>query len=260
MKACCLQPYAISFSQPSFISACRRNNWSRITKVENSFIEHRKNNNAILFFAKYPQAGRVKTRLAVDIGEARALGLYQAFLSDIAKTLSIVEHDVCVCFDPNSDAAKTYFTIHFPFACCTFPQVGTPLGERMQCAFEHIFQQGYGNAVIIGSDTPHLPASLFDVAFEYLNPYDCVIGPSVDGGYYLLGFSNTSFTTSVFHHIDWSTDRVLDQTRKKLSAAHKSWIELDKYRDIDDLNDVRRYFSQNIKSHTTRYIHNHITF
>lgn len=117
----------------------------------------------------------------------------------------------------------------------------------MANAFKQVFSEGMEKAVIIGSDIPDLPESFIINAFAALSTHDVVIGPSVDGGYYLIGFRHDTFMPSVFKRISWGTDTVFLQTTKRLKKSHKVYL-LPLWSDIDQLDDVKRLFERSINT------------
>ena len=220
-------------------------------------VRGRTRNNGIIVFAKYPEQGHVKTRLAAGIGEEHALGLYQCFLADLSETLATVDDDLIICYSPATEIASSFFKECFGGHPLNYAQRGADLGERMKNALCDGFDQGFEKLVIIGSDSPQLSVEIFDTAFFALDQNDCVLGPSTDGGYYLLGFSKSTFTDAIFANIAWSTDRVLRQTKNRLQQQSLSYSILPEYADIDDIADLKSWYSKKIKSHTTHYIHQH---
>ncbi|MBU6392198.1 MAG: TIGR04282 family arsenosugar biosynthesis glycosyltransferase, partial [Planctomycetes bacterium] len=128
-------------------------------------------------------------------------------------------------------------------------QEGDTLGERMSHAFQQLFQdKGYKRCIIIGTDCPEIDAVLIENAFETLQGKDIVLGPCKDGGYYLLGMSRLSpirfereFVPDLFVDIDWSTDRVFDQTMAKVRKNNLSYGILKTLADVDTPEDLHRY-------------------
>ena len=118
-------------------------------------------------------------------------------------------------------------------------QTGRDLGERMEAAFSEAFAAGASKVVIIGSDCPELDAEMLEAAFDALDRNDFVLGPTPDGGYYLLGMKHTD--DSVFRGIAWSTDAVRNATLQKIAAAGKTCALLPDLPDIDTEEDWRAY-------------------
>ena len=121
-----------------------------------------------------------------------------------------------------------------------FFQNGSSLGERMNNALERTFNHGYRKVAIIGSDIPGLPPSLVIEAFDKLNSFDCVIGPSADGGYYLIALNQPHH--GIFNKIAWSTDRVLPETLERCNQLQISVYNLKQLYDIDTMVELRAYF------------------
>ena len=121
------------------------------------------------------------------------------------------------------------------------PQSGDDLGARLKSAFVGAFEEGFSKVVAIGSDSPDLPGDFLREAFDALESHDAVIGPSSDGGYYLIGFSRDSFVTEAFDNIAWSTSAVCDQTLERLRTKRLNvhllpiWHDVDTRADLDDL-------------------------
>jgi len=182
----------------------------------------------LVVFAREPVAGRVKTRLARKIGEGAALALYRAFLEDVvALTEGVAERRLLrVAGDPESLAA-------LPIARA--PQEGADLGARMDHAIRASL--GEGPVAIIGSDSPTLPRELLVEAFARLQKHDVVLGPSADGGYWLIGARVA--VPELFGGIAWGTPEVLPETLRRLSGrSHSmlpSWYDVDEEADLEYL-------------------------
>lgn len=189
------------------------------------------NNEVLLIFVKNPVAGQVKTRLAKTIGDEKALLVYQKLLDH---TRSVTDQMSCrrqLWYSDFIDQADRWNSGYEKKL-----QQGSNLGERMKNAFAEIFEQGGEKGVIIGSDCPGLTQKHLENAFEALDQYETVIGPSEDGGYYLLGMN--SFYPEVFEGIAWSTDAVYDQTIQTLEKLQLSCRRLPELNDIDTWDDL----------------------
>lgn len=204
--------------------------------------------NGVLFCVKYPEYSKVKTRLANDIGHDHALELYKCFLLDMLAMLnSTILRDsntqICICYAPETagSAFRTLFGENYRY----FPQQGNDLGERMQQSFQQAFHSGLDKAVLIGSDLPDLPEHIVTTAFERLNRFDTVVGPSGDGGYYLLGFRQKTFFPEIFQGITWSTATVCAETLKKIEQEGYSVSLLPEWKDIDHYIDLQRFYARN---------------
>ena len=216
--------------------------------------------NAVIIFLKYPEPGKVKTRLAKDIGDEKACAIYKLLAENVIKNILTKNpgtYDVHFFFTPadreteirtwlkpilnDNQGIKTQFRT----------QEGSNLGERMSNAFKEILQEkDYKKCIIIGTDCLEIDITLIEDAFEILKGKDIVIGPCKDGGYYLLGMSRTvpvsfkqGFVPELFEDIDWSTDRVFNQTMEKIQKNNLYCGVLKTLADIDTQEDFYRYKS-----------------
>ena len=190
------------------------------------------NNNLIIVFVRSPELGKVKTRLARSIGDQSALNIYKILLKHTAAVLRDLSFDKVVYFSEKIDNNDFWENSLFEKKL----QKGADLGERMHHAFDTAFNKGYKKVLIIGSDLFDLTSSLITSAFEALETYDISIGPSLDGGYYLLGMKKLQ--PEVFKNKKWGTDSVLENTLQDLK---KQKIKLLKaLNDIDTLEDLQQ--------------------
>ncbi len=199
--------------------------------------------NCILFFVKYPEKGQVKTRLSAELDESTAVELYRNFVLDLLSMLERLSLPFQICFSPENSRERFIGWLGDKYSY--IPQQGADLGQRMKNALGQAFAQDFDRAVIIGSDSPDLSEDLIHEAFSSLEAHDVVIGPSVDGGYYLIGFRNDAFLIEAFEGIEWSTDRVFKETLKILEKAELSVYKLPEWRDIDTLADLKSMFLRN---------------
>lgn len=189
----------------------------------------------LIIFIKNPRPGRAKTRLARTAGDAEALRIYR-FLLEKTRAAALALRAERLLFysdfpDREDEWPETEFTKKV--------QQGNDLGERMEAAFRDAFENGSGKAVVIGSDCPDLTGELLQTAFDRLETADFVLGPTPDGGYYLLGMKELE--TSLFREIEWSTDTVRARTLAKIVAAGKSFALLPELPDIDTEEDWLLY-------------------
>jgi len=193
----------------------------------------------LLFFIKNPEKGRVKTRLASAIGDEMAVRLYKRFLLEMLSTLNKGTFLFYLCVYPVDalEGLKTWLGQEYLY----MPQQGEDLGERMKNAFMEALAMNFKRVVLIGSDVPSLPLKFVEEAFISLEKKDVVIGPSVDGGYYLIGFRDKKFSPRVFKGIPWSTERVFGETMKVLEHEGLTVHTLKTLRDIDTIQDLKNY-------------------
>jgi rSAM/selenodomain-associated transferase 1 len=213
--------------------------------------------NALVLFMRYPEKGRVKTRLAAEVGDDMAYELYLCFLADTLEGLDAFEADPVIAGAGNSEAVPADLLKNVRHIA----QRGHDLGKRMSNAFHDVFAMGYIRAAIIGSDIPGLPPGSFKSAFDELAGHDIVLGPSRDGGYYLVAFSAAAFEESIFENIQWSTPRVLADTLEKADQCGLRTYLLSQLEDIDDLDSLIRFYEKQhldgVGSHTLRCVDKH---
>ncbi|MBT3392754.1 MAG: glycosyltransferase [Elusimicrobiaceae bacterium] len=202
------------------------------------------NKNAIICFLKYPETGKVKTRLAKDIGDINATNFYKQIAQETVQKAKQTNADIFIFYSPpqniNLKKFKTWLGKDFEYK----PQQEGDLGCKMTNAFIEVFAKNYSKIVIIGSDIPQITPEILGRAFSLLEKGDTVIGPSPDGGYYLLGFNKNSFFPQVFENIEWSTDTVYKETISKLEKFAKTYLTLESLEDVDDLQSYNRYINR----------------
>ena len=142
---------------------------------------------ALGIFVKQPIPRRVKTRLAATIGNQFAADLYTAFQRDVVERFRDTGHRRILGYSPNDSSAAAYFQSMAVDDFDLWPQPELPLGGRIAAFFDAAFESGAARVVLIGSDSPSLPAAIVEDAIRMLADVDCVIGPATDGGYYLIG-------------------------------------------------------------------------
>jgi rSAM/selenodomain-associated transferase 1 len=196
------------------------------------------NDRCLLFFVKYPEKGKVKSRLAVGIGDDSAVRVYKNIVDQMLSTLKKGTFPLYICFFPNN--AQTPIRNWLGREYRYMPQNGKDLGERMKNGFIDGFALGYKRIVLIGSDIPDLPMRHIEEAFESLKKMDAAIGPAYDGGYYLIGFKDMAFFPQVFEGIAWGTKNVFGETMKKFKRSRRVVYTLPYQRDIDTAEDLKR--------------------
>ena len=200
--------------------------------------------NALAILAKAPVAGAVKTRLVPPLTHDQAAELYRALLLDQFEHLRHIDGAERYVFYAPADAEKILCNLagaEYAYRA----QSGGDLGARMEQVFADLWRLGHRNIVLIGSDLPALPAAILDDAFTQLARAErrVVLGPSRDGGYYLVGMNQP--TPEIFDNMTWSHDRVLAETTARLSALAVPFGLLTNWFDIDSIDDLRRWRDQN---------------
>ena len=195
---------------------------------------------ALIIIARYPEAGKTKTRLARSLGNTEVAQLYQAFLTDLAQRFAGQKYALHWAYTPAAVDYKAFVNTLAPaqsqqMRC--FPQQGTDLGERLHAAFQWTYQQGFQRTILIGSDSPHISHEIIAQAETALDEADVVLGPADDGGYYLIAMHKPH---DVFSGIPMSTGVVMNMT---LESAQRQGLRtrlIDHLFDIDELPDLVR--------------------
>lgn len=194
-------------------------------------------------FLKFPQPGFVKTRLARKIGKEKAAYFYKQISEFILRRISKKNQRQIIFYTP--PGLKNEITNWLGRDYFYFQQQGLTLGDKIGAAFDAMLVRGAAKAIIIGTDCPQISRTVIEKAFARLESYDCVLGPAKDGGYYLIGLKNNC--KNLFFGIDWSTDKVLTQTKKKLEDMKSSYYLLQELVDIDDYQDLKDLDKDSIK-------------
>lgn len=190
---------------------------------------------ALIIFVRKPELGKVKTRLAREVGDERALEIYEKLLSH-TKMISLpleVEKFVFYADEVSEKDIWTGKEFHQE------QQIKGNLGEKMKSALEEVFSRNIQRVCIIGSDCMELTSEILENAFLSLHHHDIAIGPSLDGGYYLIGMKKLH--SKLFDDIKWSTASVFNETMQKARQKKLSVFELPKLSDIDYKEDWERY-------------------
>ena len=193
--------------------------------------------NALAVMAKAPIPGSVKTRMVPPLTHEQAAELCRALLLDQLEHLSALSHvDLFVAFTPANAVTLIENIVPAGFQC--FPQRGADLGARMNAVFDELLRRGHRNIVLIGSDLPALPVTILDDAFQALEAerQRVVLGPSRDGGYYLIGMNRP--TPEIFKGMSWSHDRVFSQTIDNLAGLGIDFTTLPGWFDLDTVEDI----------------------
>ena len=198
--------------------------------------------NALVILTKAPQPGESKTRLVPPLSYAEAADLARALLLDQLQNLATFDAArLFIAFTPENAAVFFEDFIDQGFTC--FAQQGQLLGQRMSYAFQYLFDSGFENIILIGSDLPTLPVGFFHQGYASLDKSaDVVLGPSADGGYYLVGLKR--MIAAIFDDIGWSGADVLSQTIHKLDDLGVKYELLSEWYDIDTVKDLERLLSQ----------------
>ncbi|NMM49512.1 TIGR04282 family arsenosugar biosynthesis glycosyltransferase [Marinigracilibium pacificum] len=191
-------------------------------------------NTKLIVFVKRPEKGKVKTRLAKDLGDDKALEIYTKLLLHTASLIEEIEWPTFVYY---KDEIVRNDLFSLPWVIKKVQSNGD-LGAKMKNAFVEVKEETEAEKIIIiGSDCYDLATDHLIMASEKLNNHDVVIGPSNDGGYYLLGLK--SIQSNLFNNIEWSTETVLAETIKKCKESGLSIHLIEELVDIDTIEDLK---------------------
>ena len=192
-------------------------------------------NTALIVFVRNPVLGKVKTRIASTLGEDKALSIYTKLLEHTCRVVRSAPAHVFVYYSDVIEPMDMWTDI----AHARFVQQGDNLGDRMKNAFQDLFDKGYTRVAIIGSDCFDLTPALLSEAIHCLDQNDFVIGPSEDGGYYLLGMR--LFYPVLFNNKIWSTATVCMDTLRDIEKTNYSLYTLPLLSDVDTEEDCLKY-------------------
>ncbi len=192
---------------------------------------------AVIVFVKFPEPGKVKTRIGKDLGYETAAKLYTAFVEDMLFSFDRSGLKPIISYDPFQPVKKyqewlgnrTYIAQH-----------GEDLGQRMFNALQAALDLNYDDCILTGSDLPDLNPEMIQQAKKELKKAPACIGPASDGGYYLIGFQKKYLTDSIFKEMEWSTDRVLPETLSRLNTLGINPAILPEHQDMDTIEDLER--------------------
>ena len=187
-------------------------------------------------FAKYWQPGAVKTRLAKSIGPVAAAALYREFVACLTHRLANIGDHRVLSYWPLERLDE--FTAFGGDAWHVRPQADGTLGDRMAHFFRQRFESGASSAILIGSDSPTIRQATLDDAYSALAENDVVLGPALDGGYYLVGMSAAH--VGIFEGIEWSTPAVWTQTVARIDRLGLRYFALPEFFDVDEHSDLGR--------------------
>ena len=193
----------------------------------------RKHNNAYVIFTREPVPGHTKTRLMPYYSAEQCAGLHKCFLKDLAHEMKRSGFDIIVAYTGGEPA---FLRKAFGKNARFIMQRGDDLGQKMENAFADAFDMGYKRVVLTGTDIPELKADTINAAFDMIDLNDIVLGPTADGGYYLIGMS--SLRHEAFDVKLYGVATVFEETVRSIREAGLSVGLADKYSDIDDRDDI----------------------
>ena len=191
-----------------------------------------RNKSLLIVFYRNPELGKVKTRLASSIGEAKAYSIYlllcehtRGVIEDLPVHKALFYSDF---IDTDDIWSNDVYQKHL--------QTDGDLGEKMDAAFRTGFNAGYTSICIIGTDCLELTGKIVTEAFKKLLTHDIVIGPAADGGYYLLGMKHIH--PALFKNKNWGSDAVLTQTLDDIKQLGLTCWQMQALKDVDHIEDL----------------------
>ena len=204
---------------------------------------------AVICFTRMPKAGHTKTRLMGLLSGGQCAELHWAFLRDLATVYESMDADLFVCHTPDPHWASLKDV--FPMAKQFFPQTGDGLGEKMDTALNTVLALGYDAVVLTGADLPAMTAAHLRSGFDVLRSADVALGPTTDGGYYLVGVKAPS--PYLFENQTYGGGSVFDCTAAAAQAAGRTLVPALPCDDVDTPEDLRT-LRLSPDSHTARYL------
>jgi len=192
---------------------------------------------ALIVFAKAPIPGEVKTRLCPPLDPDEAASLHGTLVLDaVERAKGLAGASLYVAGAP--DLAHPFFKVlEGRYGAKLLPQRGPDLGARMKWAMQDAFEQGAEDVLLTGTDLPTLPRAHLMESLTLIKKHDVVLGPTADGGYYLIGLHR--MVPALFEGIAWSTASVFADTKEKTEDAGLSLGLLPECRDLDTLEDLK---------------------
>jgi rSAM/selenodomain-associated transferase 1 len=203
---------------------------------------------ALCIVARLPVAGQTKTRLGARIGYEAAATLYSAFLRDLGARFAAAaareSYDLFWYYTAPAEwddgLAREAFAAAAPAEGQLLRQVGADLGQRLRHAFRALYARGYKRIVVLGSDSPQIPASWVRSAFAALCEDDVVLGPARDGGYYLLGVAAEAEPPDLFSSVPMSAPDTCARTIERARRQNLSVAYTPRSFDVDEADDLQR--------------------
>lgn len=204
---------------------------------------------ALVVFARAPEIGRVKTRLAADVGTERALTIYRELGGRVLEGVrGLPDCELVVAYTPEGGGETVREWLGGDVRL--EPQSGDDLGARMLAAITQRTREGAERVVVIGTDCPSVDGDVVEHAFARLDSADVVLGPATDGGYYLIGMTRPR--PEIFRDVPWSSPETLAITLERAEAHGLSVALLEERRDIDTIEDWRAWRAGRADQSTSR--------
>ncbi|GAB1446049.1 TIGR04282 family arsenosugar biosynthesis glycosyltransferase [Flammeovirgaceae bacterium] len=195
----------------------------------------------LIIFYRNPELGKVKTRLAATLGDDKALAVYLKLVNHTQVITTPLKVDKVVCYSDYIDREDNWLNERYQKQI----QKGETLGQRIEHAVKHGFEKGYHSVCVIGSDCYELSEDILNESFTTLKTMDAVIGPSKDGGYYLLGMKK--FVSDFFKNKEWSTSTVAMETINDFDRLGLTYQVLPLLTDVDTEEDLPKEMLEKLR-------------
>lgn len=196
-----------------------------------------------VLLVKYPEKGKVKARLFRQTKGDLVIELYRNFVLEMVSILDRSGTPYIIGFRPKR--ALKRFEKWLGFGHTYLPQRGRGMGRMLKNIFIDTYSRGFRRVIVMASDCPDLPEEILKEAIIALEDHGAVVGPSPDGGYYLIGFAQEFFSPKTFEAVTWGTAKVFKETISKLKDQGQRIHILPEWSDVDTLTDVQDLFERN---------------
>lgn len=207
---------------------------------------------AVICFTRVPRPGQTKTRLLPILKPQQCETLHSAFLRDLSAVYESMDADLFVAYAPDPEPALLKEI--FPMAKAVFPQEGADLGEKMLHAIESVLKQGYESCILTGSDLPLMTKEHLESGFTALENAEITLGPTSDGGYYLVGMKQPY--PEIFRNQQYGCSTVWENTLTAVKNAGYSFAPALSCDDVDTPDDLKQLWNliKNNGTHTANYL------
>lgn len=190
----------------------------------------------VIVMVKAPIAGFVKTRLSPPLSQPDAASLALCFVKDVVHSVQRVIPNIVIAFTPPE--GRVVLERSLSKQLLWFAQKGNDLGERLNSAITHAQDLGFNPIIVLGADSPTIPASFIETALNALvtGETDVVLGPTTDGGYYLIGLNGSQ--PELFQNTSWSSPFTFQQTARKADQLNLRLLQLPEWYDVDTPTDL----------------------